>query len=197
MEDENQELIQFTEELHNLADTSLQNVLWDKRSIYKIPASVTALNKTAYMPQTVSFGPYHHGEDHLKPMEEHKQRALRYYLNRSGRRLQEVVESLNEEIQVLKDSYDMLGESWKDDKKKFLRLMILDGCFMLEIIRLATQSLDGYAANDPIFSSHGRLYIAPSIRRDMFLLENQLPMLVLYKLVALESDGAQVHSSFV
>jgi hypothetical protein len=57
--------------------------------------------------------------------------------------------------------------------------------------------LDGYAANDPIFSSHGRLYIAPSIRRDMFLLENQLPMLVLYKLVALESDGAQVHSSFV
>jgi hypothetical protein len=31
----------------------------------------------------------------------------------------------------------------------------------------------------------------------MFLLENQLPMLVLYKLVALESDGAQVHSSFV
>jgi hypothetical protein len=171
MEDENQELIQFTEELHNLADTSLQNVLWDKRSIYKIPASVTALNRIAYMPQTVSFGPYHHGEDHLKPMEEHKQRALRYYLNRSGRRLQEVVESLNEEIQVLKDSYDMLGESWKDDKKKFLRLMILDGCFMLEIIRLATHSLDGYAANDPIFSSHGRLYIAPSIRRDMFLLE--------------------------
>ncbi|XP_006387593.3 UPF0481 protein At3g47200 isoform X1 [Populus trichocarpa] len=191
MEDENQELIQFTEELHNLADTSLQNVLWDKRSIYKIPASVTALNKTAYMPQTVSFGPYHHGDDHLKPMEEHKQRALTYYLNRGGRRLQAVVESLNDEIQVLKDSYDMLGDSWKDDKNKFLQLMILDGCFMLEIIRLASHSLDGYAANDPIFSSHGRLYIAPYIRRDMLLLENQLPMLVLYKLFALESNGAQ------
>ncbi|KAL9369671.1 hypothetical protein Peur_040870 [Populus x canadensis] len=191
MEDENQELIQFTEELQSLADTSLQNVLWDKHSIYKIPASVTALNETAYMPQTVSFGPYHHGEDHLKPMEEHKQRALTYYLNRGGRRLQAVVESLNDEIQVLKDSYDMLGESWKDDKNKFLRLMILDGCFMLEIIRLASHSLDGYAANDPIFSSHGRLYIAPYIRRDMLLLENQLPMLVLYKLFALESNGAQ------
>jgi len=197
MDDEKQLLVEVTEELQSLADTSLQNVLWDKRSIYKIPASVTALNKTAYMPQTVSFGPYHHGEDHLKPMEEHKQRALTYYLNRGGRRLQAVVESLNDEIQVLKDSYDMLGESWKDDKNKFLQLMILDGCFMLEIIRLASHSLDGYAANDPIFSSHGRLYIAPYIRRDMLLLENQLPMLVLYKLFALESNGAQVHPSFV
>ncbi|CAK7335994.1 unnamed protein product [Dovyalis caffra] len=192
MEEENQVLIKVvTEKLQNLADTSLQNVLWDKRSIYKIPASVTSLNKTAYMPQTVSFGPYHHDENHLKPMEEHKQRALKYFLNGAGKPLQSVVESLNKEIQVLKDSYDILGESWKNDTSKFLQLMILDGCFMLEIIRLATHSLDRYDANDPIFSSHGRLYITPFIRRDMLLLENQLPMLVLYKLVAVESDGAK------
>ncbi|KAF9689058.1 hypothetical protein SADUNF_Sadunf01G0052300 [Salix dunnii] len=191
MEDETQLLAELTEELQNFADASLQNVLWDRRSIYKIPASVTAQNETAYMPQTVSFGPYHHDESHLKPMEEHKHRALRYYLNRARRPLIEIVESLNEEFQVLRDSYDMLGESWKDDKNKFLQMMILDGCFTLEIIRLATHSLDGYAANDPVFSSHGRLYVAPYIRRDMLLLENQLPMLVLYKLVALESDGAQ------
>ncbi|KAG5228056.1 UPF0481 protein [Salix suchowensis] len=190
MEDERQLLLKVTEELQNLADASLQNVLWDRRSIYKIPASVTAQNETAYMPQTVSFGPYHHDESHLKPMEEHKQRALTYYLKRAGKPLQAVVQSLNGEIQVLRDSYDMLDGSWKDDKKKFLQLMILDGCFMLEIIRLATvhSSLDDYAANDPVFSSHGRLYVAPYIRRDMLLLENQLPMLVLYKLASLERE---------
>ncbi|KAJ6341434.1 hypothetical protein OIU78_009579 [Salix suchowensis] len=191
MEDESQLLTELTEGLQNFADASLQDVLWDKRSIYKIPASATAQNETAYMPQTVSFGPYHHGENHLKPMEEHKYRALRYYLNRA-RPLLEVVESLNEEVQVLRDSYDMLGESWKDDKNKFLQLMILDGCFMLEIIRLATHSLDGYDANDPVFSSHGRLYVAPDIRRDMLLLENQLPMLVLYKLASLEREPQDV-----
>ncbi|KAJ6341435.1 hypothetical protein OIU78_009580 [Salix suchowensis] len=190
MEDERQLLLKVTEELQNLADASLQNVLWDRRSIYKIPASVTAQNETAYMPQTVSFGPYHYDESHLKPMEEHKQRALTYYLKRAGKPLQAVVQSLNGEIQVLRDSYDMLDGSWKDDKKKFLQLMILDGCFMLEIIRLATvhSSLDDYAANDPVFSSHGRLYVAPYIRRDMLLLENQLPMLVLYKLASLERE---------
>ena len=69
---------------------------------------------------------------------------------------------------------------------------------MLEIIRLATvhSSLDDYAANDPVFSSHGRLYLAPYIRRDMLLLENQLPMLVLYKLASLEREP-QVRPSFV
>ena len=198
MEEEKQVLIKVvTEKLQNMANTSMKNVLRSKRSIYRIPASVTAHNKTAYTPQTVSFGPYHHDDIHLKPMEEHKQRALGYFLQRTGIPLQSVVESLNDEMQVLKDSYDMLDESWKNDTSKFLQLMILDGCFMLEIIRLAKPNSPEYSADDPVFSSHGRLYMIPHIRRDMLLLENQLPMLVLYRLVAVESDGsAKVHRSF-
>uniref|UniRef100_A0A6N2JZF7 Uncharacterized protein n=1 Tax=Salix viminalis TaxID=40686 RepID=A0A6N2JZF7_SALVM len=191
MEEEKQVLIEVvSEKLQNMANTSMKNVLWSKRSIYKIPAPVTALNETAYMPQTVSFGPYHHDGIHLKPMEEHKKRALGYFLNSTGKSLPSIVGSLNEEIQVLKDSYDMLGESWKNDKSKFLQLMILDGCFMLEIIRPGTRPLDD-SADDPIFSSHGSLCMIPYIRRDLLLLENQLPMLVLYKLVGVDSDGAK------
>ncbi|KAK9292525.1 hypothetical protein L1049_020498 [Liquidambar formosana] len=38
----------------------------------------------------------------------------------------------------------------------FLKLMNLDGCFMLEILHLMTETLDDYALNDPIFSHHGR-----------------------------------------
>ncbi|KAG6781317.1 hypothetical protein POTOM_014211 [Populus tomentosa] len=192
MEEEKQVLIKVvTEKLQNMANTSMKNVLWSKRSIYRIPASVTAHNKTAYTPQTVSFGPYHHDDIHLKPMEEHKQRALGYFLQKTGIPLQSVVESLNDEMQVLKDSYDMLDESWKNDTSRFLQLMILDGCFMLEIIRPAKPDSSEYSADDPVFSSHGRLCMIPHIQRDMLLLENQLPMLVLYRLVAVESDGAK------
>jgi hypothetical protein len=96
-------------------------------------------------------------------------------------------------VQDLKDSYDQLDKSWKDDTSKFLQLMILDGCFMVEIMRVAIQPSNNYAADDPIFSSHGRVYTVPFIKRDMLIVENQLPMLVLYKLVAVESDGTKVY----
>ena len=186
-------LIDVTKELQNKLDTSMQNILWNKRSIYKLPASVTALNKAAYRPQTVSFGPYHYCDDQLKRMEEHKQRALHYFLKRSGKSLELFLQSLNEVVQDLKDSYDQLDKSWKDDTSKFLQLMILDGCFMVEIMRLAIQLSNEYAADDPIFSSHGRVYTVPFIKRDMLIVENQLPMLVLYKLVAVESNGTKVY----
>ncbi|KAL3609606.1 hypothetical protein D5086_000626 [Populus alba] len=187
--EEMQLLIDVTEELQTKADASMQNILWNKRSIYKVPASVTALNRAAYRPQTVSFGPYHSYDDQLKPMEEHKHRALYFFLRRSGKSLELFLLSLNEVVQDLKDSYDQLDKSWNDDTGKFLQLMVLDGCFMLEIMRLAIQPSNDYAADDPVFSIHGRVYVAPFIRRDMLIVENQLPMLVLYKLVATESDG--------
>ncbi|KAG5522204.1 hypothetical protein RHGRI_034399 [Rhododendron griersonianum] len=165
---------------------------WDKRSIYRVPASVvTDLNMKAYKPQFVSFGPYHHGEDHLKPMEEHKHRALLHFLKRSYRPLESYLNALAKVAQSLKDSYESLNLDWERDTDRFLQMMILDGCFMLEVLRNNTQTTDqkntqtvnDYVANDPIFSNHGKLHIVPYIKRDMLMLENQLPMLLLTTLL--------------
>lgn len=70
--------------------------------------------------------------------------------------------------------------------------MILDGCFILEFMRTATTTTPeglGYARNDPVFGNHGKVYFARSLRRDMIMLENQLPLVVLLKLLVVE-DGA-------
>lgn len=190
MEETNSWIVEVNDDLRNLVDSSTEVERWSKRSIYKLPACVTDLNEKAYKPQAVSFGPYHHGEEHLKPMEDHKRRALLHFLKRSKKPLELYVNSLSEVNQDLKDSYDSLDPSWQHDtSNKFLKLMILDGCFMLEILRTATQTLDDYASNDPIFSNHGKLYFMPYIMRDMLMLENQLPMLVLEKLVDAESKN--------
>ncbi|KAF8018130.1 hypothetical protein BT93_H3125 [Corymbia citriodora subsp. variegata] len=160
----------------------------------QVPAHITDLNPDAYLPQVVSFGPYHHGKDHLLPMEEHKHRTLHRFLKRSGKCLESFLDSLREVAQALEESYDALDPMWKvgsseDAASKFLKLMITDGCFLLEILRTTTEEKLDYAVNDPIFSSHGKLHIMPHIKRDMLMLENQLPMLVLHRLVAVESDG--------
>ncbi|TVU24657.1 hypothetical protein EJB05_27106, partial [Eragrostis curvula] len=43
-----------------------------------------------------------------------------------------------------------------------------------------------YAANDPVFSKHGLHYLFGAIQVDMVVIENQLPLLVLERLVAVQ-----------
>ncbi|KAL5732325.1 hypothetical protein ACOSQ2_032017 [Xanthoceras sorbifolium] len=184
-------VIQVQEKLEHVVDAETEISQWNQRSIYKIPACVIDLNKKAYRPQIVSFGPYHHGEAHLQPMEEHKQRALLHFLKRSGKPLESFVDSLQQVVEDLKNSYDLLDLKWQNGTEEFLQMMLLDGCFMLEILCTSTHSYEDYVHNDPIFGSHGKLYIMPYIKRDMLMLENQLPMLVLEKLVAVETDNTK------
>ncbi|KAF7123639.1 hypothetical protein RHSIM_Rhsim12G0027200 [Rhododendron simsii] len=182
--------IRVEDELKQMATTeSAEMRQWDKQSIHKVPECITDLNKKAYKPQFVSFGPYHHMKPHLEPMEKHKRRALLHFLKRSQKPLAAYVAALAKVAQSLKDSYESLDPIWEADTDRFLTLMILDGCFMLEVLRL--QKLDDYAPNDPIFSKHGKLNVLPYIRRDMIMLENQLPMLLLTTLLSIEKEGTQ------
>ncbi|KAK2632785.1 hypothetical protein EUGRSUZ_L01084 [Eucalyptus grandis] len=187
-------ILQLEESQSLISSDYEEQPYWKMRSIYRVPAHITALNPEAYRPRVVSFGPYHHGEDSLLPMEEHKRRAVRQFLKRSKKPLRCFINSLKEVAQALEESYDALDSKWKAGRGEgaalpFLDLMITDGCFMLEILRFETKEVDDYAPNDPIFSKHGSLFITADIFQDALMLENQLPMLVLDRLMAVESDG--------
>ncbi|KAM7501586.1 hypothetical protein LguiB_000490 [Lonicera macranthoides] len=127
-------------------------------------------------------------------MEAHKHRALLHFLKRSNKSLKSYLKSLAQVVQDLKDSYDPLDPVWQQDTDAFLQLMILDGCFMLEILRTATEAVDDYASNDPIFGDHGKAYIMPFFKYDMLMLENQLPFLVLKKLIAVDEKDKEFKS---
>ncbi|OAY78082.1 UPF0481 protein, partial [Ananas comosus] len=143
---------------------------WWRRNI--VPSHIKNLNRDAYSPQVVSLGPFHHGEPHLRPMEEHKQRALMHFVKRVKVRFDDLAAAMYEEVQQLQDAYQKLDEVFINEDR-FVKLMMVDGCFMLE-----TACLSGNcASNDPIFSRHGLLYIFPCIRSDMLIIENQLPLL--------------------
>ncbi|XP_058096185.1 UPF0481 protein At3g47200-like [Magnolia sinica] len=171
------------------ASRSAEEALWSQHSIYRVPAGFGDPSRSkAYKPQVVSFGPYHHGKPRLKPMEEHKHRALLHFLQRSDKTLDDFMEALEEVVEELMDSYKQLDKAWRH-RDKFLKLMIFDGCFMLEIFKTSEDVPIDYAYNDPIFSKHGKLCIMPHIKRDMLMIENQLPLLVLKTLVAVQSGN--------
>ncbi|EES08633.1 hypothetical protein BDA96_05G156300 [Sorghum bicolor] len=179
------------------ADASVEVSRWQRHSIYRVPACIKDLKPKAYKPQVVSLGPFHHGDPELVPMEEHKRRALRHLLRRAKRPLEDFVAAVDDIAEPLESAYLDLGAEWRGagaggGRERFLEVMIVDGCFLLEVMRAA--GLDGrntaavdYAPNDPIFSHHGVLYMVPYIRRDMLMLENQLPLILLEKLVAVET----------
>ncbi|KVH87574.1 UPF0481 protein At3g47200-like [Cynara cardunculus var. scolymus] len=198
MAEDNEWVKNVSEELKQMGDSSSEMEQWKKRSIYRVPSCVTDLNKKAYQPQSVSFGPYHFGEPNLEAMEENKHRALLHFLKRYKKPFKCYVDAVMEVVDDLRHSYSSLDQKWNQDTCGFVKMMILDGCFMLEILRTATtqvgdsenpdDDVDDYASNDPIFSNHGKLYIMPYLKRDMLMLENQLPMLLLNKIVAVAKD---------
>jgi hypothetical protein len=124
--------------------------------------SLPHLNRKAYKPQVVSLGPFHHRRDgELLPMEEHKERVLWHLPRRSKRPLEEFAAAVADVAEQLESAYLNLGAEWRvaDGQERFLEMMIVDGCFLLEVIKAI--EMDGrnvvsdYAPNDPIFSHHG------------------------------------------
>ncbi|XP_020255753.1 uncharacterized protein LOC109832752 isoform X6 [Asparagus officinalis] len=141
-----------------------------KHYIYRVPNILRELNYTAYTPQLVSLGPYHHGKAHLNPMERKKYAALAHYLERANKTLDEVRESLRPQIRDLMDAYDSLEELWTTDEDRFLDLMILDECFFLQMM---------VGGNDELL----RPYMNRGLWMDMRRIENQLPLLLLVILI--------------
>ncbi|XP_037489709.1 UPF0481 protein At3g47200-like [Triticum dicoccoides] len=168
--------------------TMQQRQQWRTTScIYLVPERNRKLNITAYTPQLVSFGPFHHGLASLRPMEEHKHRALLHFLRRACKPLSEFVAAMEGAAEQLEGMYQGLPAEWRD-RRRLVRLMVLDGCFMLEVVRAATATAENdYHVDDPVFGWHGAVNTIPYVRRDMLLIENQLPLLVLLKLITVES----------
>ena len=104
------------------------------------------------------------------PMEKKKHEAFQYFKKRCGLTTEKIVHELWNMLGDLQRSYDNLEDEWKTKPVKFLELMILDGCLIMHILLEDTYL--------PRFNN-------VDVQRDMLLLENQLPMMLLDKLYSI------------
>ncbi|KAL9394179.1 hypothetical protein Peur_013464 [Populus x canadensis] len=84
---------------------------------------------------------------------------------------------------------------------EFVEMMVLDGCFVLELFRGVAEGFKklGYPRNDPVFVMRCSMY---SIQIDMIMLENQLPLFVLDRLLGLkfnnpDQKGLEAHRALI
>nr|DAD48642.1 TPA_asm: hypothetical protein HUJ06_018579 [Nelumbo nucifera] len=143
--------------------------------IFRVPQSLIDINGQAYQPLIVSIGPYHRGEEHLKMIEEHKWRFLGSFLSRTQRSLEDYLTDLKKLEEKARKCY---SETINLDSDEFVEMMVLDGCFAIELFRIVGKSVKA-SPNDPLFAMS---WVLPFLLRDLLRLENQLPFFVLQRL---------------
>lgn len=159
--------------------------------IFRVPESMVDINGKAYQPRIVSVGPYHHGKPQLRMIEEHKWRYLGLLLKRMeddqrGLKLEDFFSAVQPLEQKARECY---SEALQLSSDEFLEMMVLDGCFIIELFR-KVGNLVPFEHEDPIFSM---LWILPFIYRDFLRLENQIPFFILQCLFDLSKIPGEKH----
>ena len=135
----------------------------------------------------MSIGPYYRGKASLIKFDECKWFFLDKFLFRGralGRSLQLYLNMMVELEGRAKDCYSNLVPMLGHD---FVEMMLLDGCFVVELLRLLGESEDSIDEEDPIFT---RPWLIPPLIRDLLKLENQLLFFILDSLFSW-SRGAE------
>ena len=102
------------------------------RMIDKVHPSLRTVNKKEFEPVLVAIGPYHHERENLQQMEKYKVCMLQLLLNRTGDRVEKYIAAMKE---IEEEARAYYASDIKMDGDKFVVMMILDGCFILEFLR--------------------------------------------------------------
>ncbi|CAH2059069.1 unnamed protein product [Thlaspi arvense] len=148
-------------------------------SIFRVPQSMIDCNGRCYGPRVVSVGPYHRGQMHLRMIEEHKWHYLNALVTRTHQTKSLTLEDYMRSVKsVEKEARECYSESIHMDSDEFNEMMVLDGCFILELFRKVSR-LVPFELDDPLVTM---AWVLPFFYRDFLRLENQIPFFVLESL---------------
>ncbi|KAJ0036001.1 hypothetical protein Pint_25312 [Pistacia integerrima] len=146
-------------------------------TIFKLPKHLRKVNEKAYEPQILAIGPYHRGKKHLMAMETQKVQNLKKLLEDDrGKKYVEgcalAMRELEKEARACYVESELDGDLKTTDA--FVEMMLLDACFIVKLLGGTSKHIN--------FGDNIRKggWIMSAIRRDLLLVENQLPFFVLH-----------------
>ncbi|KAM1357641.1 hypothetical protein ACFX1Q_044708 [Malus domestica] len=153
-------------------------------SIFRVPDQIRRKKVQAYEPDVISIGPFHRGQGgrRFRLMENVKRWYLQRLLLHASMTLPDLIEGVVDLDKRVRDCY---AEPLDLNKKEFVEMMVLDGCFLIELFRKGPSD-EQHDENDPVYRMSGiRLYLY----HDLLLLENQLPWFVLERIYKYLGDN--------
>ncbi|XP_057982817.1 putative UPF0481 protein At3g02645 [Malania oleifera] len=152
-------------------------------SIFKVPDILLKQNERAYVPNSFSIGPFHHG---TKPELEVGEMIKLQYLHDLVKRKPNPETSFQELITAMANMSKEAGDCYAapvlgknvTSQDEFVKILVVDGCFIVELLRKGAREVD-VDEHDPIFNNPRLLQF---LAHDLLLLENQVPWSVLERI---------------
>ncbi|KAG1327663.1 putative UPF0481 protein [Cocos nucifera] len=166
-------------------------------AVFSVPKTLLSTKPEAYVPQLFALGPYHHWHPQLYEMERYKlATAKRTQKQLQKLKLEQAVEHLMKKEHKIRSHYhrhlDLSGEAlaW---------MMFIDGSFLLEFLRNYSDA-EGKAFRKVPSMSHmvdaeKMKLVYNSILRDIVMLENQIPLNLVRKILRFQSTSNQIADS--
>ncbi|KAJ1411322.1 hypothetical protein SESBI_21367 [Sesbania bispinosa] len=160
---------------------SVRNVRVKPSTIFNVREELRKSREEAYAPKVVSIGPLHRGTTtrrELVSMEEIKWRCMCSFLFRT----ENPVESLSICSEAIHTLDDVVRTTYVDEIKfdsyDLANIMLLDGCFLLELLITNEKSLDDKIKSRSL-GPGAEVGKMEAILSDLKLLENQIPLFIL------------------
>ncbi|XP_060206561.1 putative UPF0481 protein At3g02645 [Lycium barbarum] len=191
--DERRWIIQIRQTL----DDELEEIMEVPVSIFNVPKSLMVTDPDSYVPQEVALGPYHYWRPELYEIERYKLAAAKRTQNQlQNLKFQNLVEHLIKLESRIRACYHKFlnfnGETlaW---------MMAVDASFLLEFLHIYAVK-EGKVLTRAISSSTmshlvdvaGRKSAHNAILRDSAMLENQIPLFVLRKILELQFSSLEL-----
>ncbi|CAH9127533.1 unnamed protein product [Cuscuta epithymum] len=146
--------------------------------IFRVPVR---FGQRGIVPSTVSIGPYHDNKrEEYRAMEKNKRRSLASLLERTREEKGLTLEDYFVKVKCLEEeARDYYSEAIPLASHEFLAILVVDGCFIVELFRKWFGIVD-LEEDDPLFIFGDSTAVA--LLNDLLSIENQIPFFVLQAL---------------
>ncbi|KAL3736852.1 hypothetical protein ACJRO7_025736 [Eucalyptus globulus] len=178
--------IRWVIQIRRMLEEELEDEIEVPVSIFSVPAVLMSSDPDLYTPQQVAIGPYHHWRPEMYEMQRYKLAAVKRY----QKQLQRIkFQSLVEQLVKLEPRVRACYHKYLDFNGETLAwMMAIDALFLLEFLQIYAIKEGKMLSRVSSRMSHlvdiaGRKSAHNAILRDIVMLENQIPLFILRKML--------------
>jgi hypothetical protein len=184
-------VIKIRESLDRELDDDVEFIV----SIFNVPKPLLASDPDSYIPQQIAIGPYHFWRQELYEMERYKIASTKRFQSQlQSLKLEHIVDQLIRLEHKIRSCYH---KYLNFNVETLMWMMVVDASFLLEFLQIytiqdETMILSFSSRMSHLFDYGGRKLGHNAILKDIVMLENQIPLFILRKMLEIKFTSLEL-----